>query len=144
MSQKNAPIMPAGYHIGLNIALNIFVGGYYLYMAIDNFNRGIYGNPYYDPTTIGGAMGSIMPILFWGILLPLIIAFIAKLFKPALFLKTLIIAMYIMQVFLLIGLKGSVSRNNRLYNSEYHQQQQDLTIPSKADEVICFNHTFLA
>lgn len=144
MSQKNAPIMPPGYHIGLNVLLNIFVGAYYLYMAIENFNRGIYGNPYYDPTTIGGAMGTVISPFLYGTAFPLLIAFIISLFKKKLFTKTLIIFMYIMQVILIVGLKGSVSRNNRLYNSEYHQQQQDLTIPSKADEVICFNHTFLA
>jgi hypothetical protein len=119
MSQKNAPIMPPGYHIGLNVLLNIFVGTYYLYMAIENFNRGIYSNPYYNPTTIGGALGTIISPFLYGTVFPLLIAFIISLFKRKLFTKTLIIFMYTMQVVLIVGLIGSVSRNNSLYNSEY-------------------------
>ncbi|MDD3771848.1 MAG: hypothetical protein PHC38_04235 [Weeksellaceae bacterium] len=109
MSQKNAPIMPPGYHIGLNVLLNIFVGTYYLYVAIENFNKGIYANPYYDPTTFSGAIGNITGTLFTGFIPPLLIALIVMIFKRSLFLNTFITSLYITQILLIIVLVSSIS-----------------------------------
>jgi len=97
MSQKNTPIMPPAYHIGLNLLLNIFVGAYYLYIAIENFNKGIYANPYYDPTNFSGAIGNITGTLLTGFIPPLLIALIVMIFKRSLILQTFLISLYFTQ-----------------------------------------------
>jgi hypothetical protein len=100
-------------------------------MTINNLERGIYPNPPYDPLSLGGAIGTIFPSLLYGTIFPLIIAFIIRIFKPKLFIKTLIITMYIMQVFLLVGLYGSILINKRLYGDASHH---------KSIEIIHRNH----